>query len=77
MSDLQDGTLEVLWIYSTFTLLEHHVNYPSRLKIPGPVKGRTGSIPVLANKKTGFLKNLRSTIQPQNGGCHLKCHLGR
>gem|GEM_PF-2978049 len=40
------------------------------LKIPGPVKGRTGSIPVLANEKTGLLRKLRSSFLVKKGKCH-------
>ena len=44
--------------YSVFTLLEHCLGGLSGLKIPGPVKGRTGSIPVSANKKPSLQRML-------------------
>ena len=39
---------------SNFALFEHTMKCPSQLKTPRSAKGRTRSIPVLANEKTDF-----------------------
>ena len=45
------------------------------LKILGPDKGRTGSIPVLANDLVRFLAIPEGLSVGRNPKCHLKCHL--